>query len=97
MGPPLATPLKWGTQLIFKIIEVYLRDHARQLEYSKQYLLQVRCYLSSLFTSIHEANLIKVVTKNNLWSRTCVRCYLYYIPYQTLPINFSKCKIGNQK
>ena len=30
-------PLKRGTQLIFKILEVYLRDHARQLEYSKQY------------------------------------------------------------
>ena len=24
MGPPLATPLKRGTQLIFKILEVYL-------------------------------------------------------------------------
>ena len=37
LGILLATPLKRGTQLILKILEVYLRDHARQLEYSKQY------------------------------------------------------------
>ena len=34
---PLATPLKCGTQLIFKILELYLHDHNRQLEHSKQY------------------------------------------------------------
>ena len=38
MGPPLATSLKRGTQLIFKI---YLCDHARQLEYNRQYLLSL--------------------------------------------------------
>ena len=27
LGPPLATSLKQGTQLIFKILEVYLCDH----------------------------------------------------------------------
>ena len=37
LDPPLAMPLKWGTQLIFKILEVYLCDHTHQLEYSKQY------------------------------------------------------------
>ena len=36
MAPPLATPLKQGTQLIFKILEVYLCDHARQVEYNRQ-------------------------------------------------------------
>ena len=35
LGLLLAMPLKQDTQLIFKILEVYLRDHARQLEYSK--------------------------------------------------------------
>ena len=35
LGLLLTTPQ--GTQLIFTILEVYLRDHARQLEYSKQY------------------------------------------------------------
>ena len=35
LGLLLATPLKRGTQLIFKILEVYFRDHACQLEYSK--------------------------------------------------------------
>ena len=68
MGPPLAMPLKRGTQLIFKILEVYLCDHTRQLEYNIQYLLQVHCYFSSLSTSIHKESLLKVVTKNNLWS-----------------------------
>ena len=29
LGLLLATPLKRGTQLIFKTLEVYLRDHAR--------------------------------------------------------------------
>ena len=46
LGLLLATPLKCGTQLIFKILEVYLRDHARQLEYSN--LRQIRLYFSSL-------------------------------------------------
>ena len=36
MSPPLAMPLKQGTQLI---LEVYLCDHTRQLEYIRQYLL----------------------------------------------------------
>ena len=35
LGLLLAMPLKQGTQLIFKILEVYLRDHTRQVEYSK--------------------------------------------------------------
>ena len=54
-------PIKQGTQLIFK---VYLRDHLRQLKYSKQYMIET--YFSSLSISTHEANLLKVATKNNL-------------------------------
>ena len=88
MGPPLAMPLKQGTQLIFKILD-------RQLEYSKQYLLQIRCYFSSLSTSIHEANLFEVVIKNNLWSSA--RALLFILHTLSDPINFSKCTIGNQK
>ena len=95
MGPPLATPLKQGTQLIFKILEVYLCDHARQLEYNRQYLLQVCCYFSSLSTPIHEANLLEVVTKNNLWSSA--RVLLFILHTLSDPINFSKHIIGNQK
>ena len=66
LGLLLATPLKRGTQLIFKTLEVYLYDHGRQLEYSKQYtrnLLQIRFYFSSLSISTHEANLLEVATK----------------------------------
>ena len=37
LGLLLATPLTRGTQLILKSLKVYLCDHARQLEYSKQY------------------------------------------------------------
>ena len=50
----LATPLKRGTQLIFKILEVYLCDHARQLEYSKhvQYSF-IETYYKFIFTSAH--------------------------------------------
>ena len=33
LGLLLATTLKRGTQLIFKILEIYLRGHARQLKY----------------------------------------------------------------
>ena len=98
-SPPLAMPLKRGTQLIFKILEVYLCDHAHQLEYNRQYLLQVRCYFSSLSTSIHKANLlevsIKVVTKNNLQSSVCA--LLFILHTLSDPINFSKCTIGDQK
>ena len=36
-GPLLAMPLNQGTRLIFKILEVYLCNDVRQLEYSKQY------------------------------------------------------------
>ena len=92
MGPPLAMPLIQGTQIIFKILEVYLRDYARQLEYSKQYLLQVRCYFSSLSTSTHEANLLEVVTKNNLQSSA--HGLLFILHTLSDPINFSKCTIG---
>ena len=44
--------LKRGTQLIFKILEAYLRDHVRQLEYSKQYSV-IETYYRSVFTSAH--------------------------------------------
>ena len=78
---------------MFKILEVYLCDHARQLEYSKQYLLQVRCYFSSLSTSIHEANL-KVVTKNNLLSSARVLLFTYPIrPYKHLKMHDRQSKI----
>ena len=40
LGLLLAMPLKRGTQLIFKILEVYLHDHTRQLEYSKSIRIQ---------------------------------------------------------
>ena len=46
LGVLLATPLKQGTQLILKILEVYLRDHARQLEYSTK-----ETYYRFVFTS----------------------------------------------
>ena len=71
LGLLLATPLKQGTQVIFKILEVYLRDHARQLEYSKhaQYSIIETYYRFVLLQLIHfEANLLKVATKNNLQS-----------------------------
>ena len=45
----LATPLKQGTQLIFK---VYLRDHVHQLEYSKQHSM-IETYYRCIFTSAH--------------------------------------------
>ena len=48
----LAMPLKRGTQLIFKILEIYLRDRARQLEYSKhvQYSI-IETYYRFVFIS----------------------------------------------
>ena len=49
LGLLLAMSLKRGTQLIFKIL-VYLRDHTRQLEYSKQYKLT---YYRFVFSSAH--------------------------------------------
>ena len=54
LGLLLATPLKRGTQLIFKILEVYLCDHAHQLEYSKhvQYSF-IETYYRFVFTSAH--------------------------------------------
>ena len=59
LGLLLATPLKRGTQLIFKI---YLHDHARQLEYSKhvQYrnLLQIFFYFSSLSISKQTSSML---------------------------------------
>ena len=61
-------PLKRGTQIIFKSLEVYLHDHAHQLKYSKQYSKLLCFYFSSLSTSAHEAILLEVVTKNNLQS-----------------------------
>ena len=72
LGLLLAMPLKQGTQLIFKILEVYLRDHTCQLEYSKhvQYSI-IETYYRFVFISfiIHfEANLLEVATKNNLRS-----------------------------
>ena len=50
----MAMPLKQGTQLIFKISEVYLHDNARQLEYSKhvQYSI-IETYYRFVFTSAH--------------------------------------------
>ena len=45
-------PLERGTQLIFKVLEVYLHDHARQLEYSKQYSV-IESYYRFVFTSAH--------------------------------------------
>ena len=57
-----------------QILEVYLRNHTRQLEYNKhavlnyRNLLQIRFYFSSLSISIHKANLLKVASKNNLQS-----------------------------
>ena len=56
---------------------VYLCDHTCQLEYNKQYLLQVHCYFSSLSTSIHEANLLEVVIKNNI--RSSARALLFIL------------------
>ena len=64
LGLPSAMPLKQGIQLIFKILEVYSRDHTCQLEYSKQYSMIESYY--RLSTSTHKANLLKVVTKNNV-------------------------------
>ena len=49
LGLLLATPLKRDAQLIFK---VYLRDHTRQLEYSKQYSV-IETYYRFIFTSVH--------------------------------------------
>ena len=62
--------LKQGTQLIFKILEVYLRDHACHV------------YFSSLSASTHEANLHEV-TKNNLRSSGLLFIVqTFIIPYQ---------------
>ena len=62
LGPPLIMPLKWGTQLIFKI---YLRDHDRQLEYTNQYnnrkLLQV--FTSALYLLLTEQTSSKLLPK----------------------------------
>ena len=54
LGLLLATPLKRDTQLIFKILEVYLRDHTHQLEYSKhvQYSI-IETYYRFIFTSAY--------------------------------------------
>ena len=81
-----------GTQLIFKILEVYLHDHTRQLEYSKQYsmiesyVLQVHFYFSSLFTE----QTSKLLPKND--PRLSARRLLYPIRRINL-----KCTIGDHK
>ena len=54
--------------------------------------LQVHFYFGSITTSTHEANLLEVVTKNNLQSSArgflfIVQAFVIYI----LLINFSKC------
>ena len=48
VGPTPRYALKQGTQLIFKILEVYLRDHACQLEYS-----MIETYHRFIFSSAH--------------------------------------------
>ena len=77
-------------------LEVYLHDHACQLECSKQYSMietYYKFYFSSLST--HEAYLLEVVTKNNLQSSACGFLFILHSPSEE--INFSKCKIGDHK
>ena len=79
-------------------LEVYLRDHTRQLECSKQYSMietYYRFFFSSLSTSTHVANLLKVVTKNNL--RSSARGLLFILHTLLEEINFSNCTIGDHK
>ena len=77
VGPTLGSTPKMRHS-VFKILEVYLCDHDRQLEYNKQYSIIETYYkfvfqfdFHSLSISIHEANLLEVATKNNLWSSAC--------------------------
>ena len=57
--------------------------------------LQIRFYFSSLSTSIHEANFLKVFTKSNLLSSACGLLFILYTLSEE--INFSKCTIGDHK
>ena len=74
VGPTLSYTPESETRhstIIFKNLEIYLCDHARQLEYSKQYSM-IENYYRFVFTIAHypfpltKGNLLKVVTKNNL-------------------------------
>ena len=82
----------------FQDLEGYLCDHARQLECGKQYSMietYYRFYFSSLSTFTHEANLLEVLTRNNLLSSACG--WLFILHTLSEEINFSKCTIGDHK
>ena len=73
--------------MVFKILEVYLCDHAHQLEYSKQYsMIEVITGLFLLQLIIHLHSQSKppqsCCQKSSTYSQVYMGFYLYYISYQ---------------
>ena len=83
----LATTLKQGTQLIFK---VYLCDHLPQLEYSKQYMIELTTDLF-IFNSAHypfplmkqtSSKLLPKIIYDQVHMGFTIESIHGYIPYQ---------------
>ena len=93
--------LKQGTHIVFKILKVYLCDHAHQFEYSKQYSM-IESYYRFVFTEAHYPLTLTKQTSSKLLPkiidvRSSVHGFLFILHILSKVINFSKCTIGNHK